>query len=284
MVPPADSAQDLEAAAGDTTQHPLLPFARPLIVLLQGINRWLRFLSLWTHRVQGAIEGRFDRRRMWFDHYVDLNWKLPTQGDAMFLERAVFSRILLDPDARLLEIACGDGYFTRYFYAPRVRSVVAIDIDPSAIAFARKANGWPNITYEIHDLRAGLPPGDFSHVIWDGAMLYFTVETLDQVFGWIHERLGPSGLFSGYTYADYIEERPYIRHRVDSPQDVANMLGKHFENVVVLRTEHPERSNFYFAASDAELPPATAGLFYQRRSGDQTWATNVHTRPFPTTS
>jgi SAM-dependent methyltransferase len=218
---------------------------------------------------------------MWFDHYVDMHWKLPTQGDAMFLERGLFNRMLIAADSDLLEIACGDGYNTRHFYAPRARSVVAIDVDACAITFARKFNPWPNIRYQLHDIRDGLPQGEFSHVIWDGAMLYFTTEQVGSIIEWIHNRIGREGIFSGYTYADYVEERPYIRHRVRDSNDVAKMLGTHFANVLVLWTQHPERTNFYFAASDAVLPPpgGPTGLFYAGRMGDQQWSVDVRTGP-----
>ncbi len=286
LAPESDSSHVVEPAAGATPAHPLLPLARPLIASLQQLNRVIRRVSLLTHRLQGAIEGHYDRRRMWFDHYVDVNWKLPTQGDAMFLERGFFNRMLIGPDSDLLEIACGDGYYTRHFYAPRARSVVAIDVDSSAIAFARRGNAWPNIRYQLQDIRDGLPAGEFNHVIWDGAMLYFTIEQVGSIIDWIRERVGPDGIFSGYTYADHVEERPYIRHRVRDRDHVANMLRPHFGNVVVLCTQHPERTNFYFAASDAVLPPpeGPTGLLYARSVGDQRWSIDVRSGPSSATA
>jgi len=275
----SDNKQALEPAAGGTPAHPLEPLARPVIASLQRLNRLIRRVSLLTHRLQGAVEGRYDRRRMWFDHYVDVNWKLPTDGDTMFLERGLFNRMLIGPDADVLEIACGDGYYTAHFYAPRARSMVAVDVDPSALTFARRSNGRPNIRYQLHDIRDGLPGGRFSHVIWDGAMLFFSLEQVDSIIGWIRERVGPNGIFSGYTYADYVEERPYIRHRVRDSDDVARLVGAHFENVGVWWTQHSERTNFYFAASDAALPPAggPSGLFYAGHAGDQHWSGELRT-------
>lgn len=268
-------------AAGATRAHPLLPLARPVIAFLQQLNRTVRRVSRFTHRVQGAIEGHYDRRRMWFDHYVDLYWKLPAQEDAMFLERAVFNRMLIAPGADLLEIACGDGYYTRNFYAPLARTVVAVDVDPSAIAFARRSNHRTNVRYELCDVRQGLPAGEFSHIIWDGGMLYLTVGEVGSIIGWIHDRIGPNGIFSGYTYADYVETRPYIRHRVSDRQDVANLLTPHFANVVVLSSKHPDRRNFYFAASDASLPPPAgpSELLYARIDADRRWSVDVRSGP-----
>jgi SAM-dependent methyltransferase len=269
----------LETAAGGTPAHPLLPVARPAIAFLQRLNRVIRRVSRFTHRLQGAIEGHYDRRRMWFDHYVDVNWKLPTDGDVLFLERGLFNRLLLASDADVLEIACGDGYYTAHFYAPRARSVVAVDVDPSALTFARRSNGRPNIRYQLHDIRSGLPAGEFSHVIWDSGMLYLTLEQVDSIIGWIRDRVGPDGILSGHTYTDYVEERPYIRHRLRDSNDVIKLIGAHFDNVAVLSTQHPDRTNFYFVASDAVLPPpgGPTGLFYARAAGDQPRSVDVRT-------
>ncbi len=256
VAPDPDQQAPLAEAAGETAAHPALPVVRPLIGLLQRFNRALRALSSLTHRLQGKLEGHYDRRRMWFDHYVDVNWTLAKDGDPMFLERGVFNRALLAEGAELLELGCGDGWFTRHVYAPTARRVVAIDADPSAIAFARRANAGPNISYEVRDFREGLPDGSFTNVIWDGAMLYLSAEEVTSVMGSIRERLGTPGIFSGYTYADHVEWRPYIRHRMQEPEDIAAFLRPHFEHVLVLCTPHPTRTNFYFMASDAELPPA----------------------------
>jgi hypothetical protein len=286
MVRDSRTADGADEAAGATRAHPLLPLARPVIAFLQQLNRMVRRVSRFTHRLQGAIEGHYDRRRMWFDHYVDINWKLPAQEDAMFLERAVFNRMLIAPGAHLLEIACGDGYYTRNFYAPLARTVVAVDVDSSAIAFARRSNHRANVRYELCDVRRGLPKGEFDHVIWDGGMLYLTLGEVDSIIGWIHDRIGPDGIFSGYTYADYVETRPYIRHRVSDGQDVADLLLPHFANVVVLSSTHPDRRNFYFAASDASLPPPAgrSELLYARRDVDRRWSVDVRSGPAsPTT-
>jgi len=286
MVRDSRTGDEADEAAGATRAHPLLPLARPVIAFLQQLNRVVRRLSLFTHRLQGAIEGHYDRRRMWFDHYVDVNWKLPAQEDAMFLERAVFNRMLIARDAHLLEIACGDGYYTRNFYAPLARTIVAVDVDPSALAFARRSNHRANVRYELCDVRQGLPTGEFGHVIWDGGMLYLTLGEVDSIIGWIHDRVGPAGIFSGYTYADYVETRPYIRHRVNESQDVANLLLPHFANVVVLSSTHPDRRNFYFAASDASLPPPAgrSELLYACRDGDRRWSVDVRSGPTSSTT
>jgi SAM-dependent methyltransferase len=250
-----DRTTNLDPAAGATKTHPALPLAKPLIVALQFVNRLLRRLTTTTHRLQGALEGRFDRRRMWFDHYVDLHGEWPRDGDTMFLERGIFNRMLICPGTDVLEIACGDGFNARHFYGPVARSVLAIDIDPDALAFARRANAATNVRYEQHDIRRGLPEGSFTHVIWDAAMMFLTEEQLDRIVAEIHARVGKEGKFTGYTYIEPLEQA-FVRHRFLDSEAVAAFLKRHFEHVLVLRKDHSERIQYYFLASDS--PPAVA--------------------------
>jgi SAM-dependent methyltransferase len=243
----------LEDAAGDTRAHPALPLFRPLIGALQRINQALRWLSSRTHRVQGAVEGRFDRRRMWFDHNIDVNYNWLEKGDSTFLERGLFNRLCLSPDADVLEIACGDGFYTRHFYAPYARSVLATDIDPAALEFARRVNRRENVRYEVRDIRLGLPPASVTHVIWDNAMIFLTEEQLAAVVDEIHARVGRTGKFSGYVAYEPDLHQPFVRHRFRDGDDLAGFLKRSFEHAVVFRTEYAGRVNYYFLASDMPL-------------------------------
>ena len=240
----------LEAAAGGTSPHPALPLVRPLIGALHRSNGALRWLSARTHRLQGRLEGGFDRRRMWFDHYVDLNYKWPAQGDAAFLERGLFSRLCLSPGADVLEIACGDGFYTRHFYGPCARSVLAIDIDPVAVEFARRANARENVRYEVHDIRLGLPSASVSHVIWDNAMIFLTEEQLAVAVDEIHARVGTSGKFTGHVAYEPDLDQPFVRHRFRDGEDLAAFLKRAFGYALVFTTDSPGRVNYHFLASD----------------------------------
>jgi SAM-dependent methyltransferase len=263
-------AEKLEAAAGATEPHPALPLVRPFIAALQRSNRALRRLSANTHRLQGALEGRFDRRRMWFDHYVDLNYKWPAQGDAAFLERGLFSRLCLTPGADVLEIACGDGFYSRHFYGPAARSVLATDIDPAAVEFARRVNARENVRFEVHDIRLGLPGGSVSHVIWDSALLFLTEAQLAVVVAQIHARVG-GGKFTGHVAYEPHLDQPFVRHWFRDGEDLAAFLKRTFEYALVFTTESPGRVNYYFLASDTA--PEVSVLQLRTPSTGQTPAT-----------
>ncbi len=258
------SVGNVRRDAGSGRAHgatqPMLSFVRAVTATFRVLNRGMRALSSSTHHLQALVEGRFDREQLWCDHYADLYWKLPHEGDAMFLERGMFNRMILRPDADLLEIACGDGFFTRNFYGSGARTVLAIDVDPRAIAVARRNNPASNIRYEVHDVRRGLPPGSFTHVIWDGGMAFLTEEELDTALGLIRDRIGMSGIFSGYAPVEPVD-KSFVRHRLGSSQEVAAALGRHFEYILILTTAHRERTNYYFLAADTvpAFVPQTGG-------------------------
>ncbi len=204
---------------------------------------------------------------MWFDHYVDLNYKWPAQGDSTFLERGLFSRLCLSPAADVLEIACGDGFYSRHFYGPGARSVLAVDIDAAAVEFARRVNARENVRYEVHDIRLGLPEASVTHVIWDNAMMFLTEEQLAVVVAEIHARVGESGKFTGYVAYEPHLHQPFVRHRFRDGEALATFLKRSFEHALVFRTENPERVNYYFLASDAPLEVAVPVLVSAASSG-----------------
>ena len=133
--------------------------------------------------------------------------------------------------------------------------MLATDVDPRAIAVAHRTNPAKNIRYKVHDIRSGLPQGSFTHVIWDGGMAFLTHEELDAVLALIRDRLGSSGVLSGYAPVEPVD-KSFVRHRISNSQELAALLGGHFKNLFVFTTAHQHRTNFYFVASDS-LPDLT---------------------------
>src|SRR4051812_26964952 len=82
----------------------------------------------------------------WFDHSIDLAHKWAATGDSYWVERGVFGNLALK-GGRVLDLACGDGFIPRYFYAVRSAEIVACDFEPDAIRMAKRKNAAVNITY-----------------------------------------------------------------------------------------------------------------------------------------
>jgi SAM-dependent methyltransferase len=111
----------------------------------------------------------FHPRPEWFDHFLDQHWQFSAKNNGLWVERGVFSRMVLKPNAKMLEICCGDGFNARHFYSSRAASIVALDFNKDAIPHAKRYNSVPNITYVQKDVREGLPTGPFDNIVWDAA-------------------------------------------------------------------------------------------------------------------
>ena len=85
----------------------------------------------------------------------------------MFFERGVFNRLAIREDSEILELSCGDGFATKYFYSQKAKKVIAVDYDKRAIDRAKKINNSNNIEYLCMDVKENLPAGEFDNVIWD---------------------------------------------------------------------------------------------------------------------
>jgi len=117
-----------------------------------------------THR-----DTSWERDARWYD---DLLGKPGTYQEELILPN--LRRVLgIRPGTRLLDLACGQGYFSRAFAAEGA-GVLGIDAAPSLIASAREAGGGPR--YEVGDASAltGIAPGSF-----DIATLVLAIQNIE---------------------------------------------------------------------------------------------------------
>jgi SAM-dependent methyltransferase len=85
--------------------------------LLKAVNAAVRRLSSWTHHAQYIVEWGISPKPEWFDHFLDQHWQWSSRKQSFWVERGVFSRLVIKPGAKVLEICCGDGFNARHFYA-----------------------------------------------------------------------------------------------------------------------------------------------------------------------
>jgi SAM-dependent methyltransferase len=172
---------------------------RLLISLLKGLNFLVRKVSAFTHYAQYAVQWGIEPKPEWFDHFLDQHWQFSATNNGLWVEHGVFSRLVLKPNARMLEICCGDGFNARHFYSSKASSIIALDFDKDAIPHAKRYNSAPNITYIRQDIREGMPAGPFDNIVWDAAIEHFTETEIDKIMRELVQRLGPDGILSGYT-------------------------------------------------------------------------------------
>lgn len=236
----------------------LLPVG-PILVL----NRALRALVSACHRLQFLRQWRLAAQPPHsFDPFIDLYWRWNLTRNPMSWERGSFGLLAMKPGCRLLDICCGEGFYTHHFYSSRAGAIVAIDYNSKAITHAQRNFPAPNIEYVCGDIRTDLPKGPFDNVSWDAGIEYFTRDEIDGILSAIKARLTPEGILSGYSVRGTDDDDHKVslgqKFGASSPEALYQVLAQSFRNVTILRTAHTdpfqERTNHYFFASDGPLP------------------------------
>ena len=135
--------------------------------------------------------------------------------------------------------------------------VTAIDFDSLAIKTAKKFHKSTNINFILGDIRKNIPDGPFDNIVWDAAIEHFTETEIVSLMARIKECLEPRGILSGYTIQEpqnngkHLHQHEYEFHNAE---DLGRFLSPHFKNVQILSTVFPQRTNYYFFASDLTLP------------------------------
>lgn len=192
----------------------------------------------------------------WMDHSIDLYYQWPNGRSPQMAERGCYNVLALK-GGNILELCCGDGFFTKFFYSNHSQKIIACDFDPTAIVMAKKKNYLPNIDYILADIRTSMPAGVFPNIIWDAAIEHFTEEEIGKIMLDIKDRLTEDGILSGYTIVekeDGVKQLHQHEYEFRSKEDLKRFLTPHFKNVCVFETIYKERHNLFFWASDAIIP------------------------------
>lgn len=232
-----------------------------LVKLLRLLNRSIRVFARLTHKLQFFAEWKFGNPQ-YFEHQMDLNWKWHTTRTSYSMERGVFSSFALKndnpPNGHTLDLCCGDGFYSYYFYSKRSAKVIAMDINPEPIKFAKSNyKSADNIEFLTGDIRSDIPNGPFDNIIWDASIHYFTKSEVNAVITRIKEVLKHDGILSGYTSVDSEHlTKSLSQHDLEfSRKDyITSLLSQNFKNVQIFSTTYSDRVNIYFYASASTLP------------------------------
>lgn len=234
----------------------------PLVAFAKANSRLSRAAASVAHRFQFLVEWGVDNPE-YFDHYLDQFYQWKKTRNSLPWERGVYSSFAIQATTvdgakpRVLELCCGDGFMTHHFYSLLAESVVAIDFDPKAIAFARRNYRDTNTEFVVGDIRTNIPEGVFGNIIWDAAIEHFTEAETVALMSTIVSRLGEGGILSGYTLLEdhsghkHLHQHEYEFH---DKADLARFFTPYFKNVQVFETVFPNRTNLYFYATNGELP------------------------------
>jgi len=112
--------------------------------------------------------------------------------------RGFYNSEVLRSGDRLLDIGCGDGFFTKRFFSERCSHIDALDVEPTAIQAAQALNAATNITYHLLDAVAEpFPAEHYDVIIWDGALGHFPPAATHTMLQKIAAALAPEGIFAG---------------------------------------------------------------------------------------
>lgn len=232
---------------------------KPVFEVLASASRKIAYL---LHKHLHSIDWSIDCPE-YYNHDCDLYYQWHKYCKSDWLERGVYNVLALQVFEKpvLIELCCGEGFNTKYFYSYHADSIYACDFCGKAIKAAKKKSQMNNIDFEIADIRYNIPDRvnnqNPTNIIWDAAIEHFSPEDIDIIMKRIHEVLLPSnGILSGYTITrnekgKYLEEHEYEFVDMD---DLKRFFTPYFKNVVVFETIYRDRTNLYFWASDGILP------------------------------
>jgi hypothetical protein len=224
---------------------------RLLVSLLKRINWLMRILVDWTHFAQYAVQWGVKPTPEWFDHFIDQYWQRAATNNSLWVERGVFSRLVLKENSKMLEICCGDGFNTT-----RAQSIIGLDFDEDAIPHAKRiiphqTSPSSSKTFAPDFRRARLTTSfgtQRSNILAE--------KEICSIMSAIVERLGAGGILSGYTLTENTtgkKSNALHEYEFKDKEDLRRFFTTHFKFVRVWDTIYPTRHNLYFVASQTPV-------------------------------
>ena len=215
-------------------------------------------------------------RRLWFygreePHFTNHRigtFRFGFSGNANgpeYFYRGFFSSEVLRSADRVLDIGCGDGFFTKRFFSMRCQSIDGIDIEPSAVAEASRFNAAANVTYQLLDaVNQPFPRPPYDVVVWDGAIGHFARTDTEAMLRKIKQSLRGDGVFVGSESLGREEGHDHLQF-FDTLADLGALFRPFWRHVQVREVSYPlahaniVRREGYWRCSDDEDRLLSAG-------------------------
>ncbi len=222
--------------------------------LIKLINIFVRKIAAFTHFVQYILEWGAKPVPGWFDHNINLYYNWYKTKNPLSWERGIFSLLAVKENANVLELCCGGGFNSYYFYSIRAGKVTALDLDKEAITSAQRNYKAKNLIYLVADIRNQIPIEKYDNIIFDASLEYFSEYEIVELMKTIKSRLALNGILSGYSTITQQVLHSEWKYIFKQKEDLLIFLQPYFKNVRVFETKYPSRHNLYFFASDGQLP------------------------------
>jgi SAM-dependent methyltransferase len=186
--------------------------------------------------------------------------------------RGFYSLQMLRDRDTLLDIGCGDGFFSRRFFAQKCSHIDAVDVEPTAIQAAKKANSSPNISYHLlNAVDEPFPRKSYSCVVWDGAIGHFPAKTIELMLAKIRDAIGDTGIFVGSESLG-LEGHDHLQffHNLD---ELGALFGRYFKFVKLKEESYTigarsfvRREAYWRCSNDRSRIDADSWVEYQHSS------------------
>lgn len=152
--------------------------------------------------------------------------------------RGFFCSEVIQEGDRLLDIGCGDGFFTKRFYSTKCSQIDAIDIEQEAIKTARRCNNARNTHYyQLDAVQSPFPGKVYDIVVWDGAIGHFSPADCEKVLGKICDVISPDGVFMGSESLGK-EEGGHDHLQFFSIDNLYSLLKAHFRHIQIRSVDY----------------------------------------------
>jgi SAM-dependent methyltransferase len=208
----------------------------------------LLFIRDWQLEARG--------RPQFFKHAINLaQWPFDPARWA-FTARGVYARESMRRGSKVLDLCCGDGAYSRLFFADIAGQVDAVDLDEYALDYARRYHSAPVVRFHRLDIvNQPLPDRDYDVVVWNAAICYFSEPDIRVVIGKIIAASRPDMQLIGMLPRAH----GWIDHKIEfaTAAEVESYLRQFFAEVSVREIDEAGGVSFYFRA---RTPLATSRI------------------------
>jgi len=145
----------------------------------------------------------------------------------------------------VLDLFCGDAFFSYYFYSTIAGSIDAVDKDPSAIEHANRYHSHPKINYRVIDaVNEGFPREHYDLILWFEGIEHLTETEFDRIILSIKPAIEKKGILIGSTPLVSTESLGQgnweHKNEFTNVEQLQNFLSRDFADIEITVTVYPE--------------------------------------------
>jgi len=242
------------------------------------INLLAHFFSKITEKLYGLvmmIEWARDPSPEWMDHDQDYYFQARSKGKTFFFERGALAKVFASEliknyrdikTLNILDLCCGDGFYSQFFLHDISKNITMIDLDPKAIKRAKdrqkKLKFLKNIQFNYilsdilkESIEDTLNKNNlnirYDLIIFNAAIEHFKEEQVSKIFSSCKKIMKKEGLVFGYTLVED-EDHVFDHHELlfKTKEDLKKLIENDFNEVSCFQSLSETRHNLYFLAKN----------------------------------